>query len=181
MITADLIMAAPGGPPCSGWPRERVERVLAHLDCSSWVALAESARAAKWRLVSLADLRLTAYRAATREQRIAGARRSTFVRVDAQVERWPDVSDDVQAIRGELLRWCAGDDDVDRWMLREDAWSCYADAADDAAAAAAAYAVAAAAYAAAYAAADADAAAADADASWAGLLHICTLLDGGTP
>ncbi len=55
MITADIIMSAPGGPPCVRWPRERVESVLATLDCSSWVRLAESARDAG-RPVSFAEL-----------------------------------------------------------------------------------------------------------------------------
>ena len=65
-ITADLIMST---RPCERWPRAKIERVLAHLDCASWTALAESARAAKWRLVSLTDLRLTAARYAAQHHR----------------------------------------------------------------------------------------------------------------
>ena len=65
-ITADLIMST---RPCERWPRAKIERVLAHLDCTSWTALAESARAAKWRLVSLTDLRLTAARYAAQHHR----------------------------------------------------------------------------------------------------------------
>ncbi len=175
-ITADLIMSAPGGPPCALWPRERVEQMLARLDCSSWVALAESARAANWP-VSLADLRLTAYRVATREQRIAGVRRSIAVRIGHDMDRLGGQADDhTLGVWGELVRWCAGDDDVDLDGLRSAAASsayAYA-AASSSASSASSYAYAAAA--ASYAASSAYAA-----ESWDGLLYICQLLDGESP
>ena len=158
MITYDLIMSAPGGPPCSDWTPERINAALSRLDCSSWVAAAESARADRWRTVSLADLRLTAYRVATREQRIAGVRRSVSIRIMHDRRRFGDRADDhTLGVWGELERWCSGDDAVDLAALRDAADAAYA-----AAYAAAAYAADAAADAAAYVAAYAAYAAADA-------------------
>ena len=185
LITTDLIMST---RPCSDWPRERVDAVLAKLDTSSWTRLAESARDSGWP-VSLADLRLTAYRAATPAKRLRGVRRSTRFRIEAQAKRWPTVSAAVARVRADLLRWAAGDD-VDMADVRRRAYA--ADAASDADAAAAAYAAAYAAYAAADADADAayaaDAAAAvyaadaaSADEAWAGLVFICNILDEVTP
>ena len=190
LITTDLIMST---RPCSDWPRERVDAVLAKLDTSSWTRLAESARDSGWP-VSLADLRLTAYRAATPAKRLRGVRRSTRFRIEAQAKRWPTVSAAVARVRADLLRWAAGDD-VDMADVRRRAYAAYAaDAASDADAdaAAAAYAAAYAAYAAADADADAayaaDAAAAvyaadaaSADEAWAGLVFICNILDEVTP
>lgn len=154
MITVDLLMAT---KPCERWPRERVEALLARaeIDCSSWVRFAESCLAAD--AVSLADLRLTAYRAATPAQRLIGVRRSTRVRVEAQIRRWPDAGAEVAAVRDDLLRWAAGED-VDLADLRRRA-AAYADvsAADVSAAA--------------YAAAEAR----------AGLMFICGVLDGVAP
>lgn len=171
MITYDLIVNAPGGPPCSGWTKARLNAALSRLDCTSWVAAAESARADQWRTVSLADLRLTAYRVATREQRIAGVRRSVSIRIMHDRRRFGDRADDhTLGVWGELDRWCSGDDAVDLAALR--------DAADDAAHACA---VDDAAYDAAYAAHAAHAAYDAADEEWAGLIYICSILDGATP
>lgn len=146
MITVDLLMST---KPCERWPRERVEALLARpeIDHSSWVRFAESCLAAD--AVPLADLRLTAYRAATPAQRLIGVRRSTRVRVELQMVRWPRVSDEVAAVRADLLRWATGEDvDLEDVLRRSGA-------ADDVAAARA------------YAATDADADADDADAAYA--------------
>ena len=185
-ITADLIMST---RPCERWPRAKIERVLAHLDCASWTALAESARAAKWRLVSLTDLRLTAARYAAQHHRpllVAWVQHVTRQRVAAYRRRWPRASAEVVALWDRLDAW-DGTGEQAR-AIRADARLVYADAAydDDAAAAyAAAYAAYAAAADANAAAAAADAAASDAAAydaaaasSWDGLRHLCGLLDG---
>ena len=194
-ITADLIMST---RPCERWPRAKIERVLAHLDCASWTALAESARAAKWRLVSLTDLRLTAARYAAQHHRpllVAWVQHVTRQRVAAYRRRWPRASAEVVALWDRLDAW-DGTAEQAR-AIRSNAWRVYDvaaaaaaydaasdayaaaaaayDAASDAyAAAAAAYAAAAASDAAAYAAAAAD----DAYAAWDGLRHLCGLLDG---
>ena len=144
-ITADLIMST---RPCERWPRAKIERVLAHLDCASWTALAESARAAKWRLVSLTDLRLTAARYAAQHHRpllVAWVQHVTRQRVAAYRRRWPRRLDAWDGT-GEQAR-----------AIRSNAWRVY----DATAADYAAYVATATAADAAYAAdADADAAAA---------------------
>ena len=184
-ITTATILAT---GPCPDWTDERIAATLAHLDCSSWTALVESAAAREWADVSLADARLTLCRAMTPAMRIASVKRSTFIRLDAQIERWPDVDDDVQAVRGELLAWADGAEfgAADLREIREHAYAyaAAAAAAYDAAAYDAAYAAAAAA---AYAAADAAAYAAAAAAAYAadevmaGVLYMAHLLDGVTP
>ena len=108
--------------------------------------------------ISAYDLRWLVARVLLRDRALPleWVRLSTFVHIDAQIERWPDVGDDVQAVRGELLAWADGSIERAASELRE--VRDHAD--DDAAYAAAAYAADAA-----YAAADADAyAAADAAA-----------------
>ena len=147
-ITADLIMST---RPCERWPRAKIERVLAHLDCTSWTALAESARAAKWRLVSLTDLRLTAARYAAQHHRpllVAWVQHVTRQRVAAYRRRWPRASAEVVALWDRLDAW-DGTAEQAR-AIRSNAWRVY-DVATTAAAAAA-YAAAATAYATAYAA-----------------------------
>ena len=179
MITVDLLMST---KPCERWPRERVEALLARpeIDRSSWVRFAESCLVAD--AVSLADLRLTAYRAATPAQRLIGVRRSTRIRIEAQTRRWPTMSDAVSAVRADLLRWCDGGP-VDLVDVRHHAAAAYAAADAAAAADADAYGTAtavASAAAAADAAADAYAYAAYAAAAEAraGLMFICGVLDG---
>ena len=122
MITVDLLMST---KPCERWPRERVEALLARpeIDRSSWVRFAESCLVAD--AVSLADLRLTAYRAATPAQRLIGVRRSTRIRIEAQTRRWPTMSDAVSAVRADLLRWCDGGP-VDLVDVRHHVASAYA-------------------------------------------------------
>ena len=193
-ITADLIMST---RPCERWPRAKIERVLAHLDCASWTALAESARAAKWRLVSLTDLRLTAARYAAQHHRpllVAWVQHVTRRRVAAYRRRWPRASAEVVALWDRLDAWDGTDEQA--LAIRSNAWRVYDVATTTAAAAYAAPA----AYAAYAAADDAAADAADADAasaaaaytaaaaaaydaaydasSWDGLRHLCGLLDG---
>ena len=154
-ITADLIMST---RPCERWPRAKIERVLAHLDCASWTALAESARAAKWRLVSLTDLRLTAARYAAQHHRpllVAWVQHVTRQRVAAYRRRWPRASAEVVALWDRLDAW-DGTAEQAR-VIRSNAWRVY----DATAADYAAYVATATAADAAYAAdADADAAAA---------------------
>ena len=55
MITVDLLMST---HPCENWPRSRVERLVPKMDCSSWTAFAASAKASRWRRVSIGDLTL---------------------------------------------------------------------------------------------------------------------------
>ena len=164
--------------PCPGYPRERVERVLA--SCGhprTWVKFAERVRDRGWEAagytgVSLYDLLITACRAATPAQRRRAVVRWTHRRVGEQVHRWPEVTPDVADVRRRLLAWQG--DEAEIRAIRDAADATYAAYADAAAAADATYA--------AYADAAADAAAAayaDAPcAKWEGLLFICRLLDG---
>ena len=66
MITVDLLMST---HPCENWPRSRVERLVPKMDCSSWTAFAASAKASRWRRVSVDDLTLTACRYAAAHHR----------------------------------------------------------------------------------------------------------------
>lgn len=150
-ITVDTIMAT---QPCDLYPREYVERILAEVGpIDSWEALAIAARDRGWRDVSLGDLRLTAYRAATPEQRRRGVVHSTRARVEAQARRWPEVDGAVAGVRRQLLAWEGDFDEICR--IRD-----------------ASYAADATSYAAAYSVAGAYAAA------WDGLMYVCRLLDG---
>lgn len=193
-VTLDLIMST---RPCSHYPRDTVSALLAKYGpFKSWEHLAEVARAAEWP-VSLADLRLTAYKTATPAQREVAVRHSTKVRVEAQVRRWPNPPAAVVDVRRRLLAWAGGGSEAIS-QLKHDAARCLAalattaaaqaayDAAYDADAAAAAPRVAAYtvnAVNAAYASADASYASADAyDAyHWESLLYICRLLDTDSP
>ena len=105
-ITTATILAT---GPCAAWTTHdpgRIARALAALDCSSWSALVESAAARGWVDVSIADARLTLCRAMTPAMRVASVKRSTFIRVDAQIDRCPDADDDVAKPRGAF-----GDED----------------------------------------------------------------------
>ena len=181
MITLALLMST---CPCPRYPRKRVAQILKALNHPrTWMEFAERARDAGWEHgpanVSLADLRLTAYRAATPKQRQRAVREVTRWRVVAQIARWPEVTPAVRAVRERLLAWCAtGEGDI--WQI--------SDAARDAAAARAANvdytraaAARAAAYVAAYAAAADAVAAADAAFQWRSLIRICEILDEGQP
>ena len=168
MITVDTIMAT---NPCADWPRAKVERMAAHLDATSWSTLVASAAASKWRLVPLADLRLTLCRHAAANHRpvlVAWMQHVTRVRVAGQRRRYPRARAEVVALWDRLDAWDGTA--AQAQAIRSDAWRVYDDAAVAAAAAAVADADAAAdaadaADAYAYAAADAAAADAAADAA----------------
>lgn len=160
-ITTDLIMST---VPCVGWPRERVEVTLEQLDCSSWLALVESAIRERWRAVSLPDLRLTLCRHAAQRHREAvlapWAVEVTHARVTAQRLRYPRAIPEVVAIWDRLAAWSGDREEIleirrDAREANANAAYAYADAAADAGASSSA----------AYADAGADAAAAYADAA----------------
>ena len=177
MITVDLLMST---HPCADWPRERVERLVPRMDCRSWSAFAASAKASRWRRVSVDDLTLTACRYAAAHHRadvlVPWVQHVTRLRVDAQRKRYP------HAPAGVVAAW----DALDTWDgtaatargIRDRACDVWRSAAAARAAAAAARA----ADAAAADAAAADAAyvayvAADADARSSMLFDLCARLD----
>lgn len=160
-ITVDLLMST---NPCSDWPRDRVERLLASpaVNKSSWVAFVESCNSLhNSTKPTLADLRLTACRYAAVHHRAdvltPWVQEVTRLRVAAQRKRHgAAATPETLAIWAALESW---DGSVEQARsLRDRAYAeqhrCWSDAAyaADAYAAAddAAYAVCAAAYAAAY-------------------------------
>lgn len=183
MITADDIMAT---RPCADFPRARVETLIAKYGpFASWTHLAEVAHAAGWP-VSLADLRLTAYRAATPKQRETAVRDSTRIRVESQAKHWTNPTEEVAGIRARLLAWAAGGPEDIRQILADiivvgdddDAAYATARAARDAATSCAIYAHINDAARAARATTAARANDANDDARLGSLLYICSLLDG---
>ena len=106
MITVDLLMST---HPCADWPRSRVERLVPKMDCSSWTAFAESAKASRWRRVSIGDLTLTACRYAAAHHRadvlVPWVQHVTRLRVDAQRKRYPHAPAGVVAAWDALDTW----------------------------------------------------------------------------
>lgn len=181
MITVDLLMST---NPCVSWPRERVERLVSHLDCASWSAFVRSAQASRWCHVSIADLTLTVCRYAATHHHVTvltpWVQHVTRARTAVQRRGYPQASAGVVAIWDRLNAWDGTKAQARAIYADADAADA-GDAADDAAAAAtAAYAYAAATAAATAACADAAAYAtvcADTEAYAELLIGLCARLD----
>ena len=106
MITVDLLMST---HPCADWPRSRVERLVPKMDCSSWTAFAASAKASRWRRVSIGDLTLTACRYAAAHHRadvlVPWVQHVTRLRVALQRKRYPNAPAGVVAAWDALDAW----------------------------------------------------------------------------